>query len=1096
MHYIADLHIHSYYSRATSKMLNLEHIHKWSQLKGLTVIGTGDITHPKWLEEMQEKLEPTEEGLFRLKPEFAKQIQAEVPKACQAPVYFILSGEISSIYKRDEAVRKIHNVVFLPSFEAVQRFQTTLDRIGNIHSDGRPILGLDSRDLLEIVLETDPQAHLIPAHIWTPWFSMLGSKSGFDSVEACFGDLTRHIFAVETGLSSDPPMNWRLSMLDPYTLVSNSDAHSPEKLAREANIFDTELSYPGIFAALKEKDSDAFWGTIEFFPEEGKYHMDGHRKCAQMLRPAETIAKDGLCPVCGKPVTVGVSHRVEVLADRPEGTKPEGVKPFMSLVPLPEVLAEVHKVGAKSKRVQDHFHSMLRELGSEMHILMDCSLKDIQKAAGSLVAEGIRRMREGEVYFEPGYDGEYGIVRLFKPGEREQVSQQGALFTLDIMDTQSSKIVDKPAPEQRAVPSEMAETTEAQPSVVRDSSGGRYGLNTEQRQAVMHRGSPLIIHAGPGTGKTRTLTHRLAGLIESGEAKPTEILAITFTNKAAEEMRERLQKLLGEEVSTTMRIQTFHAFGANLLRDTPSFFGRTQYFVIFDPSQETSLLQAIAQKTGHRFTKALLDRISRTKGELLYPEHLRSNESSEPAHPQDWDDPIFGEVYQAYEAMLSERNAVDYDDLIGLPVRLLRADPEKRRKVIQQFPVIAVDEFQDINLAQYEFFRILALSAREVCVIGDPDQAIYGFRGARSEFFLRFAKDFPNTAILHLKQNYRSAQNILAASRQMLTRSHEEESDNLWSNIAPDVKVHFHHTPTDRAEAEFVVHRIEQWVGGTSYFSIDSKRVDDDGLPRDYTFSDFAVLVRTKKLAAPLTEALARSGIPFESLTEETIASEELVRFMAMALRLVQRSTVYDTLIKDDMSDHVREGLRKLRLSQNELAQTTDISAARLIEQIWEVADLNQWPGLTDSPRQRQRFIHLAKPFGERIDAFVDALMLQREVDDFDERAERVHVMTLHAAKGLEFPVVFVIGCEEGILPFARGGEISDVEEERRLLYVGMTRAERHLVLTHTKKRFWNGKIREQKPSRFLNAISDALIQRERLAPRKAKKDESQLKLF
>ena len=306
MKIVADVHLHSHYSRATSKNLDFEHLIQWAQLKGVNVVGTGDIAHPGWLQEMKDKLEPVEDGLFRLRDEIAQAVQAEVPPACQAPVRFMLAGEISSIYKKNDRVRKVHNVIFAPSLEAVEKIQAALEKIGNIRSDGRPILGLPSRDLLEIILEIDPACYLIPAHIWTPWFSLLGSKSGYDSVEECFEDLTPHIFALETGLSSDPPMNGRVSALDRYTLVSNSDAHSPEKLAREATVFDTELSYPAIFNALKSGDPEVFRGTVEFFPEEGKYHHDGHRKCNINWGPKETIAHNGRCPVCGKPVTVGV----------------------------------------------------------------------------------------------------------------------------------------------------------------------------------------------------------------------------------------------------------------------------------------------------------------------------------------------------------------------------------------------------------------------------------------------------------------------------------------------------------------------------------------------------------------------------------------------------------------------------------------------------------------------------------------------------------------------------------------------------------------------------------------------------------------------
>ena len=330
MKFLADLHIHSHFSRATAKNLNLENIYIAAQLKGITVVGTGDFTHPGWFTELKEKLVPAEEGLFRLKDEIAEKCDKQIPKLCRRAVRFILVSEISNIYKKNQKTRKNHNLVYMPGLEVAEEFNSKLDRIGNIESDGRPILGLDTRDLLEIILETSDRAFLIPAHIWTPWFSLLGSKSGFDSIEECFEDLTAHIFAVETGLSSDPLMNWRVSGLDGLTLVSNSDAHSPLKLGREANIFNTELSYAAIKSAIQTGDSDRFLGTMEFYPEEGKYHLDGHRKCNIRLSPEKTRALEGKCPVCGDPLTLGVLYRVEELADRPEGAKPARVPSLLS----------------------------------------------------------------------------------------------------------------------------------------------------------------------------------------------------------------------------------------------------------------------------------------------------------------------------------------------------------------------------------------------------------------------------------------------------------------------------------------------------------------------------------------------------------------------------------------------------------------------------------------------------------------------------------------------------------------------------------------------------------------------------------------------
>jgi DNA helicase-2/ATP-dependent DNA helicase PcrA len=316
----ADLHIHSKYSRACSKDCDLEHLSWWARRKGITLVGTGDFTHPAWFEHLRENLVPTEPGLFRLREDLDRDITRRLPPSVAAgDIRFMLSVEISTIYKRDEHTRKVHHLVYVPDFDAAAEFNRRLGRIGNLGSDGRPILGLDSRDLLEITLECGDGAYLVPAHVWTPWFAVLGSKSGFDAIEDCYVDLADHIFALETGLSSDPLMNWRISGLDRYRLVSNSDAHSPPMLGREATVFDTDLDYFAIRRALETGAGHA--GSIEFFPEEGKYHVDGHRKCGVRMEPQETREHGGTCPECGKPLTVGVLSRVEELADRPEGIR-------------------------------------------------------------------------------------------------------------------------------------------------------------------------------------------------------------------------------------------------------------------------------------------------------------------------------------------------------------------------------------------------------------------------------------------------------------------------------------------------------------------------------------------------------------------------------------------------------------------------------------------------------------------------------------------------------------------------------------------------------------------------------------------------------
>lgn len=423
MRFIADLHIHSKYSRATSREMSPENIWKWAQLKGITVIGTGDFTHPQWFKELQEKLEPSGNGLFTLQKDYRVD---DVPVSCSSAVFFILSSEISCIYSKNGKTRKIHLIVIVPDFTDAARLNLHLSRIGNLSADGRPILGLDAKKLLKIVIDICPDSIFVPAHAWTPHFSVFGAESGFDSLEECFEELTPHIHAIETGLSSDPSMNWRLSALDGLTLISNSDAHSPSKIGREANIFDTELSYQAIMNAIKT--GKGFSGTIEFFPEEGKYHYDGHRACEVSLSPKETIEYDYLCPVCGRKVTVGVMHRVEKLADRQEGYRCPDASPYYSIIPLPEILAEALKIGVNTKVVDKEYQNMLRRLGSEFRILMDIPLQDIAGATSPVIREAISRMRSGKVYISPGYDGEYGKVKIFEEVERKEIKGQTMLF--------------------------------------------------------------------------------------------------------------------------------------------------------------------------------------------------------------------------------------------------------------------------------------------------------------------------------------------------------------------------------------------------------------------------------------------------------------------------------------------------------------------------------------------------------------------------------------------------------------------------------------------------------------------------------------------
>ncbi len=1145
MKFIADLHLHSHFSRATSPQLDLEHLSKWAQLKGVTVVGTGDFTHPGWLDEVEKKLAPAEEGLFRLKEEFSRTTQAEVPKACRGEVRFMLTTEISNIYTRHGRGRKVHNLIFAPSIAVARKIQARLESIGNIRSDGRPILGLDSRDLLEITLESDPQAYFIPAHIWTPWFSMLGSKGGFDSVEACFGDLTSHLFAMETGLSSDPLMNWRLQQLDRFVLVSNSDAHSPQKLAREANIFDTELSYPAIWQALKDETDRGFLGTMEFFPEEGKYHYDGHRLCKTRLHPRETKANNGNCPVCGKPVVVGVMARVEELADRPEGEKAPRARPYYNIIPLPEIIGDAKNQKATTKAVDEIFHKLLNGIGNELFILQDAPLADIERAGGSLIAEGIRRMRAGEVNIAAGYDGEYGKINLFTPEERERYTTQVSLLE----ETKTDKKIKRKK--------EYSETESANLTTIREGDTAPYqkqklqlttsdqqpatssqqrvtsALNPSQQKAVTHGRGHLLIVAGPGTGKTHTLTHRIAYVIEN-LAKPEAVLAITFTNKAAEEMRQRVQKLAGP-LAANLTLGTFHSFCLSLLRAHHQQAGLPPDFEIIGEEEQRELAKTLWPEKSAAERDKILEAVSRLKAS--------EDETNDEANA--W--------RQAYDFALRQEGQLDFDDLLLEAIRLLEHDAV-REKTQQRYQWIFVDEYQDINAAQQQLLKRLVHENTVLTAIGDPNQAIYGFRGADVNYFSRFAQDFTNATELRLEENYRSAPTILSASAQVIEAGEERFALPLSPTLFPEGRLTIHAAPTEKAEAEYVVHQIEKMVGGTSMFSQDSGRVErapDD----ERTFRDFVVLYRLNALRPALEEALSRSGMPYQIAGDAPLLNQRGVHELTTALRWANAISQPTGAVKVDPKNlakllqfavagigeqtaqraeaffkkmhqveanaldyFLRQEQRlaeKQKLALIAFSCELDEAARRfatsgLVEAIQFLFNLPTWKNLMKSDEKLtnnlQRVLGLARVHErpnrrEAARAFFDTLALAGGADHFDARAEKIAVMTLHAAKGLEFPVVFILGCEETILPMQWPGLTSTIAEERRLFYVGMTRAKEQLYLLRAKRRPLFGRMLENPPSRFLADIEEQLKAYEKWqAPTrkepKPRGDENQLGLF
>jgi len=408
--FIADFHIHSKYSRATSKDMDIEHLVEWARLKGISLLGTGDFTHHLWLQELKSRLKPAGNGLF----------------SCDG-VNFILTAEVSNIYSKGGRGRRVHNILFAPDFETVDKINEELAGFGNLSSDGRPMLGMDCPSLVEIVLGANPDCFIVPAHAWTPWYSVFGSNSGFDTIEECFEKYTKDIYALETGLSSDPAMNWRLSALDRFSLISNSDAHSPSRLGREANAFNCAMDYYAILDSLKKKDKTKFLYTVEFFPEEGKYHYDGHRNCSVLCSPAESKKKNNICPVCRRPLTVGVMHRVEQLGDRPADFVPDNAIPFKRLIPLDEIIAEAKGLGKGAKAVGQEYRLLVQKLGSELDILTSIPEEQLAKSCAPRIARGIANVRRGKVEITPGHDGVYGKIEIFG-AEDKKTEKQMTLF--------------------------------------------------------------------------------------------------------------------------------------------------------------------------------------------------------------------------------------------------------------------------------------------------------------------------------------------------------------------------------------------------------------------------------------------------------------------------------------------------------------------------------------------------------------------------------------------------------------------------------------------------------------------------------------------
>jgi len=800
-------------------------------------------------------------------------------------------------------------------------------------------------------------------------------------------------------------------------------------LGREATAFNTDLDYFAMAAALRT--GNGLEGTIEFFPEEGKYHLDGHRKCGVRVDPEQTRALDTICPQCGKPLTVGVLHRIAELADRPAGFRPPGAAGFTSLVQLPEIVGEILATGPKSKKVVGEVGRLVAALGPELTILRETPLDELRRAGGSLLSEGIARLRRGEVIRDAGYDGEYGTIRLFQPGELDGA----ALFTVaglappDANKQNSAERARVPRtgtrPERRrgGAPAPAPLTT-ALAAEAAETGSLLDGLDPQQRAAATADG-PLLIIAGPGSGKTRTLTYRIAHQITDCGVPAGNFLAITFTRRAAQEVQDRLAALCPDQPTMT----TFHGLGLRILREHHEAAGLGRRFRVAD---ETVRLQVATELTG-----------SERDGRKLIAD-------------------LDQDAKLALRRELAARDLVDFDGLVEMSAALLRDDPAIADELRTRWPQISVDEYQDIDAVQYDLLRMISGDGTGLTAIGDPDQAIYGFRGADVSIFGRFAADFPGATTVELTRNYRSSPEIVTAAMQVIS-----PTTLVPGRTAVAVRggaagvVTFDEAADEHAEAAWIAAAIDQLLGGASFHSLDSGRADGHAHGK-LGLSDIAVLYRTDAQAGPLGQALTRAGLPFQKRSHDLLARRPGVADIIREMRLVQAGPaasagepggdVAGQVPGGDVAGQLTAAVRALAAARGERdATVVDIRAAG----------------------------ELLAPLARRCDAdlerFLAEISLGAETDALDPRAEAITLLTLHGAKGLEFDVVFLAGCERGLLPLRLPGPAADAAEERRLLFVGMTRARDRLLLTCAARRTRPGSGEAAGRSPFLTAVDPQL---------------------
>ncbi|KJJ85730.1 UvrD/REP helicase [Candidatus Omnitrophus magneticus] len=1099
MKFICDFHIHSRYSRATSSAVTPVNLAIWAAIKGVKVIGTGDFTHPAWLKELKESLIPAEEGLFKLNKEKISPPFENKFSLNPYDVRFLLTAEISNIYKKNGKTRKIHSVILAPSFEIAEKINASLlKRKANLVSDGRPIIGMDTKDLLDVSLNASPEILFVPAHIWTPWFSILGKESGFDSVEECFEDLAGHIYALETGLSADPPMIWMCSSLDKYTLLSNSDAHSLEKIGRNANIFDTVFSYSAIAGAIKigtRAENPKFLGTIDLFPQEGKYHYAGHRKCGVSWDPVETLRHVGVCDICGNKITMGVMNRVLELADREDIEKIADRKSLHYIIPLAEILSEITGIGQTSKKVTELYNSAIQTIGSEFDILLNKSFDEIKKFGGEMLAEAVRRVRQGEVYIKEGFDGEYGIIKVF--GEKESKSLIGnkTLFG-GAGDMGKSgecprhKLINFDLKEYRKLDEnkKLAENNSLFEDVKPDNkySGSSsknisrenflspknidliekekfdsllYRLNDEQKIITGDFLGPSLILAGPGTGKTRVLTFKIARLIKEYGINPSNILALTFTNKAAKEIEERLIYILSEGSLAgypRLNIHTFHSFGLKIIEENIGRMERagragfSKDFFIINENEKIKILETLG--VAKQKTDEFLKYVTRVKN-LSVKEDAASEDLKI--------------IFKRYQETLIKINALDFDDLLYEPLNIFSLYPEILEHYRLKYKWLLIDEYQDVNTAQYNFVRQLMPDvSSNISVIGDPNQAIYGFRGADVKFIKKFKEDFPSAKTYHLSISYRCTDNILRAGENIIRSKKNEESITLKA-LSKGLKINVASYGTYKEEAEYIARTIENMIGGLRFFSMDSgisKGIRADGIK---SLSDFAVLVRFKEEMNVIEKAFKDHAIPYEIIGDKALASEKIIKDIAGIIKSARKGN-YELFKRALAPEKI--------LNYFSIMNENNIS---LKDKIIKIADdyFSRAEELKDN-MYFAKMLDIAGDYENDIEGFLRFLATGMAVDAYEYGVEKVSIMTMHSAKGLEFECVFIPALEDGLIPYSIfENKKTDIDEEKRLFYVAVTRAKKSLFLSRAGIRYVFGKEYRFDESPFLKKIEKDIIE-------------------